>query len=88
MQDPPGETLYAAGSCAACNKTGYRGRTGIYEMLAVDDGLRQLIHTRTAEQQLRDYALAHGMRSLREDGARWIAQGVTSREELARVTGD
>jgi general secretion pathway protein E len=88
VQDLPGKTLYAAAGCAACNKTGYRGRNGIYEMLTVDDGLRRLIHGRTAEQQLRDYALAHGMRTLRQDGERWLAQGVTSLEELVRVTGE
>jgi general secretion pathway protein E len=81
-------TAYGAVGCAACNKTGYRGRTGIYEMLAVDDGLRTLIHGRTSQQQLSEYAVAHGMRSLREDGARWVAQGVTSLEELVRVTGE
>jgi general secretion pathway protein E len=79
---------YSAVGCAACNKTGYRGRSGIYEMLTVDDGLRRLIHSRTSEQQLREYAVAHGMRSLRQDGERWVAQGVTSLEELVRVTGE
>jgi general secretion pathway protein E len=79
---------YAAVGCAACNKTGYRGRTGIYEMLAVDESLRRLIHDRAPEQQLREHALARGMRSLREDGSRWVAQGVTSLEELVRVTGE
>ena len=85
---PAGGTVYTALGCAACNQSGYRGRTGIYEMLTVDDGLRQLIHARTAQQQLRDYAVAHGMRPLRQDGWRWVVQGVTSPEELARVTGE
>jgi general secretion pathway protein E len=85
---PEGGTIYTALGCAACNQTGYRGRTGIYEMLTVDDGLRQLIHSRASEQQLRDYAVAHGMRTLRQDGWRWVVQGVTSLEELARVTGE
>jgi general secretion pathway protein E len=85
---PAGGTLYTALGCAACNQSGYRGRTGIYEMLTVDEGLRRLIHDRTSEQQLRDYAAAHGMRSLRKDGWRWVVQGVTSLEELARVTGE
>jgi general secretion pathway protein E len=84
----PSGTTYSAAGCAACNQSGYRGRTGIYEMLTVDDGLRRLIHGRTSEQQLREYAVAHGMRSLREDGARWVDQGVTSLEELVRVTGE
>ncbi len=71
-----GATLYAAQGCAACNHSGYHGRTGIYEMLLVDDELRRLVHDRASEQQLRDHALAHGMRSLRDDGLRWVRQGV------------
>jgi general secretion pathway protein E len=85
---PEGGTIYTALGCAACNQTGYRGRTGIYEMLEVDDGLRRLIHDRASEEQLRDYAVAHGMRPLRKDGWRWVVQGVTSLEELVRVTGE
>jgi len=57
-------------------------------MLTVDDGLRRLIHGRASEQELREYAVAHGMRTLRQDGWRWVVQGVTSLEELVRVTGE
>jgi len=85
---PAGGTIHAARGCNACNQSGYRGRTGVYEMLTVDDGLRQLIHARASEQQLREHAVAHGMRTLRKDGERWVVQGVTSLEELARVTGE
>ncbi len=84
---PASGTIYTALGCDACNQSGYRGRTGVYEMLTVDDGLRQLIHGHASEQQLRDYAVAHGMRTLRKDGWRWVVQGVTSLEELARVSG-
>jgi general secretion pathway protein E len=80
--------LYRPAGCPACNQTGYRGRSGIYELLTVDDGLRHLIHDRASEQDLRQYALQHGMRSLREDGMRLVASGVTSLEELLRVTRD
>ena len=80
------ETYYSAVGCAACNRTGYRGRTGIYELLAVDDELRRLIHERASEQALRTQALARGMRSLREDAMRWAAAGVISLEEAIRVT--
>jgi general secretion pathway protein E len=79
-------TLYSAQGCPACNRSGYRGRTGIYELLTVDDDLRRLIHDRASEQTLRTYVLAHGMRSLREDGMRWVGQGVISLEEVVRVT--
>ncbi len=83
---PTDGTLYSAQGCPACNRSGYRGRTGIYELLMVDDELRRLIHDRSSEQVLRAHALAHGMRSLREDGMRWAAQGVISLEEVVRVT--
>ena len=83
---PTGGTFYAAQGCAACNRTGYRGRTGIYELLTVDDELRRLIHDRAPEHVLREHAAARGMRSLRDDGMRWAAQGVISLEEVVRVT--
>ena len=80
--------LYSAQGCDACRKSGYHGRTGIYELMMVDDPLRQLIHARAPEQALREYALAHGMRPMREDGMRWVAQGLVSLEEVLRVTGE
>ena len=83
---PAQGNFYVAQGCPACKHSGYRGRTGIYEMLTVDDGLRRLIHDRASEQALRDYAAAQGMRSLRDDGLRWAAQGVISLEEVVRVT--
>ena len=85
---PTDGTLYTAQGCAACNGSGYRGRTGIYELLTVDDELRRLIHDRTSEQALRTHVLSRGMRSLRDDGMRWAAQGVISLEEVVRVTRD
>ncbi len=77
-----------AAGCTACSQTGYQGRSGVYELLEVDEGLRALIHQRASEAQLRDWALQHGMRTLRQDGERWLATGVTTLEELLRVTGD
>jgi general secretion pathway protein E len=83
---PTDGSLYSAQGCAACNRSGYRGRTGIYELLSVDDDLRRLIHDRSSEQVLRAHVLSRGMRSLRDDGMRWAAQGVISLEEVIRVT--
>jgi general secretion pathway protein E len=83
---PTDGTLYSAQGCPACNGSGYRGRTGIYELLTVDDDLRRLIHDRASEQRLREYAVSRGMRSLRDDGMRWAAQGLISLEEVVRVT--
>jgi general secretion pathway protein E len=83
---PTDGTLYSAQGCAACNRTGYRGRTGIYELLTVDDDLRRLIHDRASEQALRTHVMSRGMRTLRDDGMRWAGEGVISLEEVVRVT--
>ncbi len=72
--------------CAACGDTGYRGRTGIYELLEVDDPLREAIHAASGEHVLRGLAIARGFRTLREDGERLVVAGATSAAELARVT--
>jgi general secretion pathway protein E len=80
------ERLYRATGCGACNFTGYKGRTGIYELLTVDDELRRLIHSAADERELRDHALTHGMIRLRDDGLRWVSEGVTSLDEVLRVT--
>ncbi|MBU4613130.1 type II secretion system ATPase GspE [Achromobacter sp. GG226] len=74
--------------CASCGHTGYQGRTGIHELFVIDDDLRRLIHEDAGEQALRDLAVNHGMRSMREDGQRWVQQGLTSPEEIIRVTRD
>jgi general secretion pathway protein E len=74
--------------CAACSQTGYQGRTGIFELLSTNDALRALIHNRASEAELREAALQTGMVLMREDGERLLQSGVTSREELVRVTRD
>jgi len=78
--------IHAPGSCDSCNNTGYQGRTGIFELLTVDDALRALIHDGTSESRMREHARAHGMISIREDGLRWVRNGQTSIEEVLRVT--
>jgi general secretion pathway protein E len=84
---PPADgTLYVAQGCAACMHSGYRGRTGIYELVMIDDEFRRLIHDRASEQRLRDHVIGHGMRTLRDDGMRWVSTGATSLEEVVRVT--
>jgi general secretion pathway protein E len=81
-----GGPLYSAVGCPSCNSTGYHGRTGIYELLSVDETLRRMIHDGAAEQDLRAYAMAHGMVNLRQDGMRWVRVGDTALEEVLRVT--
>ncbi|HSN20524.1 MAG TPA: type II secretion system ATPase GspE [Usitatibacter sp.] len=84
--EPAPERLYRAVGCGACNFTGYRGRTGIYELMAVDDEMRRLVHDRASERELREHAVAGGMARLREDGLRWVREGATSLDEVLRVT--
>ena len=74
--------------CEACNKTGYQGRTGVFELLVVNDAIREQIHSSQSEADIRSAGLAGGMHLMREDGERLIALGVTSREEVLRVTKD
>jgi general secretion pathway protein E len=73
--------------CTACGHSGYRGRRGIYELLEIDDAMRALIHRQAAEAELAEHAQRAGMRTLRDDAGRWLADGITSLEEVIRVTG-
>jgi general secretion pathway protein E len=79
--------LYRPLGCEACSDTGFRGRTGIYELVLVDEALRRLIHDRAGEPILREACGSTGVRSLGKDGARWVVDGTTSLAELLRVTG-
>jgi general secretion pathway protein E len=83
---PAAQPVFHAPGCEHCNRTGFSGRTGIYEMLRIDETMRRLIHDGAGEMALRDAAQRAGMQRLRGDGARWIADGSTSLAELTRVT--
>ena len=83
-QDAQGK--WHAVGCPKCSQVGYLGRTGIYELLEVDETIRTAIHNRESEQKLRERALTIGFRPLSEDGRRWVKSGVTTEEELLRVT--
>ncbi len=82
---PEGSSVYQAVGCEKCNHTGYRGRTGIYELIPVDDQLRLLIHEGAGEQALVQHARAKST-SIFDDGREKVLQGVTSVEEVLRVT--
>jgi general secretion pathway protein E len=71
--------------CPECNK-GYRGRTGIYELMTIDDSIRQLILGKKDSNTIKHQATANGMRTLIADGARKVAMGITTAEEVLRVT--
>jgi general secretion pathway protein E len=79
-------TIYSPKGCDDCGQSGYLHRTGIYELLKIDEPLRKMIHDGAAEGELRDYAIKHGLHSLRRDGLRWVQAGETSLEEIVRVT--
>jgi general secretion pathway protein E len=72
--------------CPECGSSGYKGRTGVYELMVADEKIRALIHARSAESQLFVAAEQAGMRSMREDGERLVQEGITSAEEVLRVT--
>jgi len=72
--------------CAECGQTGYQGRTGVFELMIADDAIRAQIHNRAAEAEIREAALRGGMALMRDDGERLVREGITSREELLRVT--
>ncbi|MGE4368705.1 MAG: type II secretion system ATPase GspE [Burkholderiaceae bacterium] len=83
-----GTAQWHADGCSACGHTGFSGRTGIHELFSVDEPMRRLIHTAADEQALQACARQTGMRSLHDDGQRWIHRGITTVKELARVTRD
>ncbi|UCB53983.1 MAG: type II secretion system ATPase GspE [Thiotrichales bacterium] len=84
---PEGEspTIYSASSCGQCNHLGYAGRTGVYEFVAVDDRLQDMIHDGEGEHAMETYARTLSP-TLRQDGRRLILEGVTSLEEVLRVS--
>lgn len=84
---PTGEavTYYRAVGCNECNRQGYRGRTGIYEFIEIDENIRRLVHDQASEQELIDYA-RQSWPSIRDDGRRKVLAGQTTLEEVLRVT--
>ncbi len=81
-----GRPIYHGRGCRRCNNTGYHGRLGIFEMMVLNSELRDLAFNRATVSQLRQAARAGGMRSLVEDGKVKILNGVTTLEEIARLT--
>jgi type IV pilus assembly protein PilB len=85
-EDVVGKKFYYGKGCDNCNNTGYRGRMGIYEIMVLDDDLRDLIINHASTQVLRAEAKKRGMRSLRHCGLLAIYDGVTTIEEVVRET--
>ncbi len=78
-------TFYKAEGCKHCNYQGYRGRTGIYELVEIDEELRNMIHDGSSEHEIERYARCHSP-GIRQDGLRRVLAGDTSIEEILRVT--
>ena len=79
-------TLYKGKGCNDCSRTGYRGRTGIYEIFVIDEEVRRLIYEKVPANVLRARAREIGMKTLREDGVRKVMAGVTTPEEVISIT--
>ncbi len=79
-------TFYYGTGCGACNNTGYRGRTGIFELMVLSDHLRELIMKQVSTSVLREAAIAEGMQPLRQSGLAALYDGITSIEEVVRET--
>jgi general secretion pathway protein E/type IV pilus assembly protein PilB len=82
------DALYHGKGCSACGGTGYRGRRGIFEIMPITDELRAHVTENASARVIRQTAVNQGMKSLREDGWRLIKSGLTTIEEVLRVTKD
>ncbi len=81
-------TIYEAVGCEECRKTGFHGRTGIYEIIVISDEIRQQVVARASANDIKQTALKHGMWTLRHDGWTKVLKGITTIEEVLRVTED
>ena len=81
---PPDQVLYRGAGCRACRQTGYRGRTGLFELMVADDPVREQIMARASSYKIKKTALASGLRLLRHDGWRKVREGATTLEEVMR----
>ena len=79
-------TVYGPRGCPACRQTGYRGRIGIYELLLGNDRIRALANERQPTHVVKQAAIEAGMKTLRLDGWDKVLQGITSLDEVLRVT--
>ncbi|MBI2565475.1 MAG: type II secretion system ATPase GspE [Candidatus Schekmanbacteria bacterium] len=84
----PALVIYEGTGCPDCDNTGYRSRAGIYELLVIDDRLRDMITAKIPAAELRKYAISQGMRTLRQDGWDKVKKGETSIHEVLRMTQD
>ena len=84
----PSEIVYKAVGCEECRNTGYHGRQGVFEWMDMNNEIRQMLLKNCSSGEIRESAVRAGMRSLSDDGWRLVRQGVTTPEEVMRVTKD
>ena len=82
----PGRELYRGKGCRRCRETGYRGRSGLFELVVLTDGMREKIMARASSESIIDIARREGARFLREDGWVKVREGITTPEEVMRST--
>ena len=82
----PQTTFYQGTGCDKCFHTGYRGRTGIYEIMLISEAIQELIYRQESAGKIKRLALQEGMKTLRMDGARKVQEGITTFSEVLRVT--
>jgi type II secretory ATPase GspE/PulE/Tfp pilus assembly ATPase PilB-like protein len=78
--------IYEGVGCEKCRQTGFRGRTGLYELLQVTETIEPLILQRSSSNAIKQLAVTQGMRTLRDDGWAKVLEGVTTVEEVLRVS--
>jgi len=78
-------TLFRAGGCPHCDRTGYKGRMGLYELLAADPAVKRLVQSRAPVSEIVRAGLAAGMRTLKQDGIEKVLQGVTDMQQVRSV---
>ena len=83
---PDVKSVWKGKGCDDCRGTGYKGRQGVFELLVVDEAMRDMILRREGANRLKKYALDHGMKTLRDDGWDRVRAGVTTAEEVLRIT--
>lgn len=81
-----GEILYKGKGCVVCNGSGYKGRIGIFELLLIDEKIKSLIASKSTSDQIKEIALQNGMSSLTEEALKKVRQGLTTVEEMLRLT--
>ena len=85
-QDAKGKKFYRGKGCDNCNNTGYKGRIGLFELMIMNDDLRDMILRNVTTDELRNKAVEYGMITLRDYGTQFVFEGHTTAEEVVRET--